>query len=157
MSSTAPPSGKEQNMSDTAAELVRNLLIHHSDGTTVEGNMVTLSKADTLHFRLEFDPTMADRRFRVTVVICHRGKTATTPVLKNEFRHTRVATTFTWPMVDVQGTPPWLEFDVVDTTPPDFHAGPGPYETTIALTPTDEASKPDEENTSSLSYDFTGI
>lgn len=144
-------------MSDTAAELVRNFIIRHSDDTPVEGNVITLSKAHVLRFRLEFYPTMTDRQFRVTVVIHHRGKTATTPVPPNEFRHAEFATTFTWPLVEVQGDPPSLEFDVEDTEPPHFHDGQGPYETTIALTPMDVNGEPDEEATSALSYDFTGV
>jgi hypothetical protein len=149
-------------MSDTAAELVRRLTIlavaGNGETQTVEGNLILgLSSVRKLHFTLEFDETMTDRQFWVTVVIHRRGRTTTLlNVPQNEFRHSRAATSFSRP-IDVQGNPPLLEFDIEDDEPPEFHDGPGPYETAIALTPTDENGAPDEGRTSSLSYDFTGV
>jgi hypothetical protein len=158
------PSRKEQNMSDTAAELISNITIHAIYDDEVElpvyGNLVKLRGLHKLRFRLEFKDTLEDTRFWVTVVIRRRGRTAMSNTTDNnrpnEFRLSRYATSFRR-MYDVQGDPPWLEFEVEDNEPEQYHDGPGPYETAIALTPPDENGEPDEQRDSSLSYDFTGV
>lgn len=157
-------------MSDTAAELVHNLTITaiYDNGaeppieSPVYGNLVHLRRLLKLRFRVEFEETMEDRQLWVTVVIRRRGRTSESlpdgDNLPNEYRHSRYATSFR-DLKDVQGDPqhPYLQFEVEDNEPVQFHDGPGPYETAIALTPPNENGEPNEERDSSLSYDFTGV
>jgi hypothetical protein len=137
------------------AASVRELVVKDEDGNAVGSDAVLrLVKAHVLHFRLEFASQPTRNRYRVTLVIHRRGRGS--PVSSGEIRNADHATTFTQ-FVNVQNSPPRLEFDVVHRDPHRFHAGPGPYETTIALTPTDSAGNPDEEDTSSMAYDFVAI
>jgi hypothetical protein len=129
--------------------------VKDQDGNTVgEDGVIKLEKAHLLHFRLEFASQPARSKYRVTLVINRRGKSSS--VHSGEIRHARHATTFA-KLVSVQNDPPRLEFDVMHHEPHRFHDGPGPYETTIALTPTDGAGTPDEEDSSTMSYDFVGV
>lgn len=139
---------------------VREFRVTHDDGTEVDNQaVVTLKKAHPLHFRLEFESQPTSTQYRVTLVIHKRGGTLSAH--SGEIRNAPIATAFTQTL-NVQNSPPRLEFDVDDaniliTSIPPFHDGPGPYETTIALTPIDAGGNPIEDETSATSYDFTGI
>lgn len=149
-------SQKEAEASTRAlAPAVRELVVRDEDGNEVESDgVVRLVKANVLRFRVEFDSQPARSRYRVTLVIHRRGRSS--PVNSGEIRNARHATTFTQ-LVNVQNSPPRLEFQVTHPEPHRFHDGPGPYETTVALTPTDSAGNPDEDDTSSMSYDFVAV
>lgn len=134
---------------------VRNLIVTDDQGNVIdEEAVINLHNADTLNFKLVFASPPEASEYRVTLVIHKRGRSSA--VDSGEIRNARTATTFTQtrPVLD---SPPRIQFDVVDTGPHPFHDGPGPYETTIALTPIDAGGKPVESETSSVSYDFTGI
>ena len=137
------------------AAAVRDLRVTQEDGTEVDDQaVVKLSNAHTLHLRVEFDSLPTATRYRVTLVIYKRGRSSAAH--SGEIRNSPTATTFTQ-TVNVMNSPPRLEFDVVDDRRSRFHDGPGPYDTTIALTPVDSGGTPVESETSSMSYDFVGV
>jgi hypothetical protein len=133
---------------------IRDLRVTDETGDEISDEaVINLDNAHVLHFKLELDSEPASSQYRVTVVIHKRGRSSWAS--SGEIRNARLATTFTHD-VTVFLRPPRLEFDIIDTTPDRFHDGPGPYETTIALTPMDSDGKPIESQTSTMSYDFVG-
>lgn len=134
------------------AAAVRDLIVKDEDNNEVlDDGVIRLDKAHRLQFKLVFASQPARSRYRVILVIHKRA--ANSPVHSGEIRNARHATTIT-KFLNVLNSPPRLEFEVVHRAPHRFHDGPGPYETTIALTPTDSADTPDEEDTTTMSYDF---
>lgn len=141
------------------SEKVSNLRVHHSDDEEVgSDHIVHLSKANPLTFVLELDEMPESELVRVTLIINKRGPSNAGTA--GPFFHARLATTFE-DFIEVEeaedGTPT-LTFSVTDPEKVSerWHDGPGPYDTSIALTSTDEGGDPIEESTSAMSYEFTG-
>jgi hypothetical protein len=115
-----------------------------------------LADADRLTFTLEFREPPTSHIIRVTFTIHKRGGDQNGT--SGAYKPAPVATTFVH-FVEAVGDPPRLEFPILhhdhDKLGMRWHDGTGPYDTTIALTPTDANGEPDEGSTSALSYGFT--
>jgi hypothetical protein len=117
---------------------------------------VRQADADRLTFTLEFREPPASHIVRVSVVIHKSG--ADNSGTSGAYKSAPLATTFVH-FVEVVGAPPRLEFPILHHEHAElgerWHDGPGPYDTTIALTPMNANGEPDEGSTSALRYGLT--
>jgi hypothetical protein len=141
------------------SEKVRNLRVRHSDGEEVKSDhIVFLNRANPLNFILELDEMPENALVRVTLIINKRGPSHSGT--SGPFFHAPLATTFAdfSEVEETEDGTPFLKFSVIDPEARSerWHNGPGPYDTSIALTSTNEDGEPIEESTSAMSYGFTG-
>lgn len=135
---------------------ISNIRVKDSGGKALHKDAVVLEKkSKALKFTLFFASSPMSKRYRVTLVIHKRGE-AVADGDSGEFRHAHTATTFTEEFDVLGGAQSRLEFEVKENRLILFHDGPGPYDTSIALTPIDDSTgKPIESQTTSMSYGFT--